>query len=645
MTGEAAPAAGPVAVDTTRSPRARLKPVPITAVRFMDAWWAPRIKTIRETTLPSQYRLLEDTGRLDNFRVASGRKPGAHRGIVFDDSDVYKWIEAASWAVADGGAPRLAHVLDMVVGEVAAAQQPDGYLNTAFMGDRAALRWSNLQQDHELYCAGHLFQAAVAHRRATGTDALLDVARRCADHLDRTFGPAEKGKREGVCGHPEVEMGLVELFRATGERRYLALAEYFVDARGRGLAVAHAGESPSAERRIYGQDHLPLRDQGAAVGHAVRALYLFSGAADLLAEGDDPALRGALDRLWASVGRRSYVTGGVGSRVEGEALGEDWELPNARAYAEACAAIASAQWAWRLLQLEGEARFADRMELTLYNAFLVGLGLDGESYFYRNPHEDDGHHRRTPWFECACCPPNVARTMLALPGTVYSRSAEGIWVHLYAMCAAEIRTPGGRTAIVNQYTNYPADGRVRIALEGGLDGTERFALFLRVPAWAAGATLTVNGAAVAPAPAPGAYARVEAAWTTGDEVVLEMPLPVRRLVAHPRVAGNAGRVALARGPLVFCAEAADHPGIDPRDLVLPRGADVRAGWRPDLLGGTVALSARGAVRPPAAAWADVAEREVPPPAEPDTPAELVWVPYALWANRTPGPMVVWMREA
>ncbi|MGH2604392.1 MAG: glycoside hydrolase family 127 protein, partial [Dehalococcoidia bacterium] len=372
---------------------------------------------------------LEATGRIDNFRRAAGQQDGPFQGLYFNDSDVYKWLEAASWSLATDPDPELERLVDETIAAVAAAQQPDGYLDTYYiLGDEAG-RWTELVRTHELYCAGHLFQAAVAHHRATGKCSLLDVARRFADYICDVLGPAEDGKRPGTDGHEEIELAMVELARETGERRYLEQARYFLDARGYGLA---GGDE-------YHQDHKPFRELDAMVGHAVRAVYLNAGAADIYAETGEPALLAALERLWRNMTtRRIYVSGGIGSRYEGEAFGRDFELPNARAYTETCAAIGSVMWAWRMLLLTGEARFADLMEQTLYNAVLPGVSLDGQFYYYQNPLEDDGHHRRQPWFHCACCPPNVARLLSSLPGYVYTVTDDEVWVHLYAEGAATL---------------------------------------------------------------------------------------------------------------------------------------------------------------------------------------------------------------
>ncbi|MEM2183178.1 MAG: glycoside hydrolase family 127 protein, partial [Candidatus Bathyarchaeia archaeon] len=393
-----------VVTDTSHSPYARLKPVPIENVRLEDDFWAPRLRLMHEVTIPSQYVLLEETGRLFNFRRASGKVSGEFKGLVFNDSDVYKWIEAAAYSYAYEPDQNILDLARKAINEVVAAQDEDGYLNTYFTFERKSERWKNLKDMHEMYCAGHLMQAAIAFYRATGDRTLLDASCRFADHITSVFGP---GKRVGVCGHPEVEMAFVELYRTTGKKDYLDLACFFIDNRGRGVIGG----------RPYYIDHKPFRELSEIVGHAVRALYLNCGAADVYAEIGDKTLFDALMRLWHSMTeRKMYITGGVGSRHEGEAFGNDYELPNVRAYAETCAAIANFMWNWRMLLLTGDGAFADIMELTLYNGILSGISLDGKKYFYVNPLADRGAHRRQDWFECACCPPNVARLIASLPG-------------------------------------------------------------------------------------------------------------------------------------------------------------------------------------------------------------------------------------
>ena len=650
------PARTAVVVDTSASPHAAHRPVPVGALRLTDDVLAPRIRTNLMETLPSQYRLLEETGRLRNFARAAGRIDGAFEGRYYNDSDVYKWLEAACWALASApgvgveetGALR--RMIDSVVALIAAAQREDGYLNTYFARERAGERWTNLEEKHELYCAGHLFQAAVAHHRVTGSDALLTVATRFADHICEVFGPASEGKREQTDGHPEIELALVELARETGDRRYLDQARFFVDVRGRG----------SIGGKDYHQDATPLRDQRRMVGHAVRAVYLNAGAADLVAETGDAALRHALEAMLANLlEARSYVTGGVGARWDGEAFGADFELPNERAYAETCAAIGVVMWMWRMLVLEAadDTRYPDILERTLYNAVLPGVSLDGQSYFYQNPLADDGTHRRQPWFGTACCPPNIARLLAQLPGYVATTTSrrfpesdarhDSVWLHLFVDGELTVPLQMGGSVTVRMTTRYPWDGDVAVEVIDIQEAGD-FTLQIRVPDWAKGAHGTVNGERLPDAEtAPGQYVSLRRVWQVGDVVRLELPLPIRRIVSHPRVANNAGRVALMRGPLVYCVEAADNPIGDVRDIVLPDDATIVAAQRPELLGGIVVLTASAELESPAPGWDGALYRrldrvQVDQPGRSDV--DLVAIPYMVWANRGAGPMAVWLRR-
>lgn len=626
----------PVVVDTRHSRSARLRPVPVTAVRLEDDFWEPRRRINREVTLPSQFEHCEATGRIDNFRRASGKRPDLpFQGIFFNDSDVYKWLEAAAWSLATDPDPELERMVDVAITEIEDAQQPDGYLNTYFMFEHAAERWTNLKDLHEMYCAGHLFQAAVAHKRATGSDRLLNVACRFADLICATFGPEDEGKRPGTDGHEEIEMALVELARVTGDLKYLRQAEYFVEVRGQGVA----GGSP------YHQDHKPFRELDQMVGHAVRAVYYNAGAADLYLENGDATLRTTLERLWmAMTARQMYVSGGIGSRYEGEAFGRDYELPNERAYTETCAAIGSAMWNWRMLSLEGDARYADLIELQLYNAMLPGLSLDGQSYFYQNPLADDGTHRRQPWFGCACCPPNVARTLSSLPGYCYSVADDGVYMHLYAEGSAEIALADGQTVTLRTRTRYPWDGDIAVEV----DGEGQWTLRLRVPGWCeAGARVEVNGTLLSDDPvAGGRYVEIRRRWERGDQVRLRLPMPVRRVVAHPYALENSGRVALMRGPLLYCVEQAGNLELDPRDLALRDDAPVEAGFEAELLNGVVALHFEASLAPPERSWSDTLYRTLSskPTTTEVAPVRVVAIPYYAWANRAPGHMEVWLRR-
>ncbi|MBM3216651.1 glycoside hydrolase family 127 protein [Candidatus Poribacteria bacterium] len=613
-------------VDTSRSLHARLRPVPIGSVHLEDAFWAPRLRQMREVTLPTQHEILEETGRLFNFRRAAGKETGDFRGIYFNDSDVYKWIEGCAYALADEHDGTVERLADDVIDQIAAAQHPDGYLNTYYMFDREKDRWSNLKDMHELYCAGHLFHGAVAYHRATGKRKLLDVAVRFADHIDATFGP---GKRPGTPGHPQIEMGLVELYRETGEQRYLKLAQFMLDERGKGVI---GGSN-------YHQDHAPFRDLPDVTGHAVRAMYLNCGAADLYMESGERALMTALERMWRNMTeRRMYITGGVGARHEGEAFGGDYELPNERAYSETCGAIANAIWNWRMLLATGEERFADVFELATYNGSLAGIALDGRHYFYVNPLASRGGHHRQRWFGCACCPTNIIRLVGEIPGSLYTTSDEGIWAHLYAQSTARIAF-GGQTVTLVQRTDYPWDGVVRFDVTPESPG--EFSIFLRIPGWSEGAHVSVNGERAGVRVSPGGYFELRRRWESGDSIKLDIPMPVRAFVSHPRVEATAGRFAIKRGPIVYCVESTDNADADVWASAMQLGSPVRTQWESDLLGGIVTLSCEG-VLDDAQAW----ERRLFLSVEQTlggTSRTLTAAPYYAWDNRQAGPMTVWVR--
>lgn len=620
-------------VDTTKSPECVWKPVAITDVRLTDRFWEPRVRRNRELTIPSQLTQCEETGRIGNFQRAAGKKDVPFQGIFFNDSDVYKWVEAASNSLARFPDPDLDAKLDVVIQEISDAQQPDGYLNTYFMFDREKERFTNLQDMHEIYCAGHLFQAAVAHYRATGKRSLLEVAIRLADCLDNTFGP---GKRSGACGHEEAEMGLVELYRTTGEQRYLALADFMVQQRGQKPGLF--GNSK------YHQDHLPFAEQTEFVGHAVRHLYLACGATDIASEMAASPYRDALDALWNNLTqRRMYITGGAGSRWEGEAFGADYELPNDRAYTETCAAIGSVMWNWRLLLLTGEAKYADLMETTLYNAVLPGLSLEGAHYFYQNPLADRGGHRRQAWFGCACCPPNVARLLAALTGYFYTVKDDSVGVQFYVGSSADLILSGGDAFAFDVETDFPWDGRVTFTIREAPARPVR--LMLRTPWWAVSASFAVNGRSEGDWEVEGDYIVIEREWKAGDVVALDLEMMIQRVESHPHILGNRGRVALQRGPLIYCVEQADHPTADVWDIALPDDAEIEAEHLPDLLDGVTVLRAQGVATDPSE-WEGALYAPYLRHSEMETHlAEIVAVPYFAWANREAGPMQVWIPTA
>ncbi len=616
-------------VDTSASPHAAWRGIGIDRVRLDDTIWEPRRRLTITETLYSQHRLLEETGRMANFRRTAGKEAGGYvTRFYFDDSDVYKWLEAAAWAMATDPSDHLDQLIDEVVAELADAQRPDGYLNTWYSLKEPGLEWTELVRTHELYCAGHLIQAAVAHVRATGKRNLLDVAVKFANLICDTFGPEGSGKRQGTDGHEEIELALVELGRLTGELRYIDQAGYFLDARGHGLS---GGDE-------YHQDHLPFRETSEVVGHAVRQVYLTAGAADIYAETGDPTIEAALERLWQNmVTRRMYVSGGIGSRWEGEAFGRDFELPNERAYTESCAAIGSVMWNWRMLLLRNEARYADLIETTLYNAMLPGLSLSGDRYFYQNPLQDDGNHRRRPWFECACCPPNLARTLASIGGYFATMRDDELAIQLYGRGTVSTPLPSGASAHLTIDTDYPWDGAIRITIAEDAD----FILSLRIPAWATGASAVVCGEAVTVN--QGAYLRLERKWHTGDTIELTLPMPIRHVTAHPYIVENQGRIAVFRGPILFCLESDGGSQVDPRTATLGQADTWIARYEPALLGGVVTIAAEAFDRQLPESWSAQLYRETP--LEPAATANEAFtlVPYFAWANREPGPMAVWLK--
>ncbi|HEY7272909.1 MAG TPA: beta-L-arabinofuranosidase domain-containing protein, partial [Actinoplanes sp.] len=567
--------AGPVA--PTAEAAGRLRPVPLGAVSITGGLWAARRAVNGEVAVPNGAKRLEAAGNLENLRIVAGTASGEARGPVFMDSDVYKWLEAAAWEYAREPSRQLLDTQREITAVVAAAQQPDGYLDSVVQLRNGGERYRDLVMGHEHYCAGHLFQAAVAQVRCTGDRGLLDVAIRLADHLVATFGP---DRHQGLDGHPEVEMSLVELYRETGNRDYLELARHFVDARGRGTLEGH-GYEPA-----YYSDRVPVREQTTVEGHAVRAVYLGAGAADVAAEMGDAELLQVLERQYATMdATKTYLTGGLGSRWDGESFGDPYELPPDRAYAETCAAVGGVQWAWRMLLATSDPRYADAAERKLFNGFLAGVSLTGTEYFYVNPlHLRSGAvpdearspaHGRRPWFRVACCPPNIMRTLASLPGYLATTDAEGLQLHQYAAGILTAAVPGGE-ARLSVETDYPWDGLIRVRVDETPEG--EWTLSLRVPGWADGASLRVAGAEQPVA--PGAYVAVCRSWQEGDTVELVLPMTVRVVEADERIDAIRGCVAVERGPLVYAVEQADLPdGVTVDDLRLDPAATTTAEFR------------------------------------------------------------------
>lgn len=626
-----------VIVETSHSANARLRAVPIDAVRLDDDFWRPRRERNRDVTLPAQFEKCRQNGYFDNFDRAAGIKDIAFQGLHWNDSDVYKWLEAAAWSMAQPGAgDELRAMVEQVATQIEAMQQADGNLHSYFIFDKADQRFTWLEQSHELYCVGHFVQAAVAHFRATGEERLLQVACRAADFLHRTFGP-DDNQLHLTDGHQEIEMALVELARTTGEPKYFETARYLVDIRARGGVgpIVHLDHLGLA----YHQSHQPLEDQSEAVGHAVRAIYYFCAGADLVLEGDTK-YHAALHRLWQDVTtRKMHLTGGVGARHDGEAFGSAYELPNASAYCETCAAIGLVMWAHRMLLLTADARYADVMERALYNGALSGLSLDGTKYFYVNPLENDGAHRRSEWFGCACCPPNIARLLAQLPGYFYATSDHTIYLHLYAQGQAAFDFGDAAQVTLHIETRYPWDGDIEVTI-GDIGARRDFDLHLRVPDWCEGAAIEINGERASCA-TPNGYVKIARDWRVGDKVLLRLPMTPHRMEAHPDVADNRGCVALQRGPLVYCIEACDHDN-DLREMSLPANAKLHDQWRDDVLGGVMTITAAACRLPSLPEWQEKLYR--PARGTSGEPVELTAIPYFAWANREAGAMRVWIPQ-
>ena len=580
-----------------------MAPVKFSEVSIDDSFWSVRLDKHKHNTVAVCIDQIENrTGRIRNFENAA-KGEGEHSGIFFDDSDVYKAMEGMAYSLQLYPDPELEAKCDEWIDKIAAAQQPDGYINTYYTLTGLDRRWTDMDR-HEMYCAGHMTEAAVAYYLATGKRKLLDVSIRMADHMMSVFGPEG---RHWVPGHEEIELALVKLYEVTGEKKYLDFAGWLLDQRGHGYG------SYGDERTwpgVYYQDEVPVRELSRITGHAVRAMYLYCGMADVAAYTGDTELIAALDRLWDHVvNRNMYITGGIGQSARNEGITEDYDLPNLTAYCETCASVGMVYWNWRMLQFTGDGKYADVMERSLYNGALAGISLEGDRFFYVNPLESLGGHHRQEWYGCACCPSQICRFLPSIGNYIYCTSGDALWVNLYMGNEADVMLAGKPVKII-QATRYPWDGAVTVELQMSkpVKGELRF----RIPSWCRNYTLAVNGQAFA-APVEKGYAVLSRKWNNGDSVELVFDMPVEMVAADPRVKEDVGKRAVQRGPLVYCLEEADNPdGFDA--LTLPENAGFEFEYKPDKLSGIVQITSPG----------------------------LTFIPYYAWDNRSPGKMKVWV---
>jgi uncharacterized protein len=616
-----------------------LTAIPFSQVDVQSAFWTPRLDANHHVTVQHCIDWCEKTGRISNFAKAGGLMDGKFEGIYFNDSDVYKVLEGAAYELARRPNADLDATVDAIIAKMAAAQEENGYLNSYYTLVEPENKWTNLKDRHELYCAGHLFEAAVAHYQATGKRNLLDIALRFADRIDELFGP---GKRHDVPGHEEIELALIKLYDATQEQKYLRLAEFFIEERGN-----------AEHREPYGkycQDHLPVREQSEVFGHAVRAMYYFSGVADLAMKTGDQALIAACDRIWNDLTtRKMYITGGIGVSGHGEGFAEGFDLPNEHSYAETCASIALGFFAHRLTLLRQDAHYADIFEQVLYNGLLSGVSLDGDTFFYRNPLESHGPEtfdtsggkqgtskkHRQHWFSCACCPSNVVRFIPKVGEYLYAAADQKLYINHFMESQSKFEI-GGTEISISQKTDYPWDGDIRIEIEP--NQKKQIAVFIRVPNWCDNARVRVNGRDAAHTPVKG-YVCIDRVWKRGDTIRLDYPMPVRRVAANPQIIENRGKVALMRGPLLYCLEEMDA-AFSLWDFSLPSNAKLKPQFQRNLMNGTVVIKGKGLLSANPRQW-DTALYQ---PVSKKKTVSFTAVPYCLWDNRKPGDMIVWLPQ-
>ncbi|SER90789.1 hypothetical protein SAMN04487944_112103 [Gracilibacillus ureilyticus] len=642
---------------------AKMDPVSHKNVKINDSFWNPWKGLVKESIIPYQWDALNDripgadpSHTIENFEIAAGRKEGKHYGMVFQDSDLYKWMETVAYSLSIEKDEKWEKILDEVIELIQEAQEEDGYLNTYFSVNRPDKKWTNLKDDHELYCAGHLIEAAVAYYEATGKMAIMEVVSKLVDHIRTVLGDGE-GQKRGYPGHPEIELALMKLYKITKEQKYIDLCQFFIEERGkrnpvhyydRELEERSGPDNPSGRTYDYYQAHLPVREQATAEGHAVRATYLYSGMIDLANELNDHEMLEVCRTLWENtVNKRMYITAGIGSSAYEERFTVDYDLPNDRAYTETCAAIALIMWSHRMVQIEADHQYTDVLERALYNGALSGISLDGKGYFYVNPlevwpHTANCRHdmgtvksTRQQWFGCACCPPNIARLLASLGQYIYSANNSEIYVHLFI---------GSKTSFVidnqeiniNQTSHYPWLGDVKFELS--LDKPTEFSVAIRIPGWCNKVKFQVNGQEME-APVVKGYAKLEKEWKNGDVVEVLFDMPVEVVRSHPEVRVNAGKVALQRGPLVYCMEEADN-GANLQDIRIFTNQIFQAAFEPDLLKGVTTIKAKALATDKTKVKNQLYTTEVVPVVEKEVKA----IPYYAWSNRGENEMTVWIRE-
>jgi len=618
-----------------------VKPVPFNKVRVEDNFWTPRLDTNRKVTIPYAFSKCEETGRIRNFEKAACLMEGKHEGIHFDDSDVYKIMEGAAYSLQVHPETMMRLYLDKLVTIMDAAQWDDGYLFTFYSvpEKQPEKLWTNIQWIHEQYCVGHMYEAAVAHYQVTADKSFLNIAMENADLICNTFSP---GKRTDPPGHQEIEIGLCKLYRVTGDEKYLDQAKFFLDQRGR-----KGNRGPKGNGGLYGeysQDHKPVTEQTRAVGHSVRAAYLYTGMADVAALMGDMEYVEAIDTIWKDVvDTKLYITGGIGAAGGHEGFGSPYELPNMTAYCETCASIANILWNHRMFLMHNDAKYIDVLERVLYNAALSGISMKGDRFFYPNPLQSIGQHARSPWFGCACCPSNVARFIPSVPGYTYAYKNNDVYVNLFISGDVTIETQNNKVKLT-QKTQYPWKGTVNISVEP--EKSDTFAIYVRIPGWAqnqpvpsdlykfhqAGheeATLKVNGKRLSLSTQNG-FACIDRKWQKGDTIEMDLPMPIRRVIAHPNVKADRDKVAIQRGPIVFCLEWPDNDG-KVLNLVIRDDAKLRTEYRPDLLNGVMVVIGE----------AQVVKRTNNGDIVPDRDKQFIAIPYYAWAHRGRGEMTVW----